>query len=108
MGMVLHAATEINAGDSGDTKTIAWNSGIFQKLTVTGAPCVLTFTAPQGCCYLIFKLIQGAGGSKTLTWPGTVKGTQPTLTIAEAATDVVLLYYDGTSYTIMASILNCG
>ena len=93
---------EITNGDSGAAKTLDWTNGNKQVITLTGSPdCTLTLTPPSGPCNLILRLIQGAGGSKTITWPGTVLWagrTIPTLTTTAAYEDVVSFYYNGTNY----------
>lgn len=93
--------TETDNGSSGASKTINWGNSNKQKLTLTAAPCTLTFTAPSSPCSLILKLAQDATGSRTVTWPATVKwsgGTAPTLTTTASKIDLVSLYYDGTNY----------
>jgi len=94
--------TEVDNGNSGAADTIDWTAGNKQKSTLTGSPgCTYTFTAPSGPCNLLLKVIQGAGGSKTVTWPVAVvwsDGVAPTLSTAESAVDVISFYYDGTSY----------
>ena len=88
-------------GDSGNSITIDWGNGQKQSITLTGAPCTFTFTAPAGCGNFLLKVTQGTGGSKTATWPGTVKwpgGTAPTLSTTAADIDIVSFFYDGTNY----------
>lgn len=97
---------EVDNGDSGAADTIDFTKGNKQKSTLTGN-CTFTFTAPGGQCNLILRLIQDASGSRTVTWPGTVKwpqGNAPTLTTTANAVDVVALYWNGTSYYGMASL----
>jgi hypothetical protein len=82
------------------TTAINWTSGNLQSRTLV-ANETFTFTAPSGPTTLILKLIQDATGSRTATWPATVKwagGTAPTLTTAANAVDIVSLFYDGTNY----------
>jgi len=55
----------------------------------------------------MFKLIQDATGSRTVTWPAAVLwpgGTAPTLSTGANAVDLVALYYDGTNYYGVASL----
>jgi hypothetical protein len=91
-------------GNSGGTKTIDWNNGQKQSIVLTGSPgCTFTFTAPTGGVgNFLLKCIQGSGGSKTATWPGTITkwpaGTAPTLSTAESAVDIISFFYDGTNY----------
>ena len=98
---------EVNNGNSGTSKIINWILGNRQKITLTGAPCVFTFTAPPFPAVLTLKLIQGSGGSKTVTWPATVKWvarTAPTLTTNAGYIDIVGLYFDGANYYTTASL----
>jgi hypothetical protein len=99
---------EIDNGNSGAAKLINWTVGNKQKITLTGAPvATITFNNPGGCCTLSLRVIQGAGGSKTITWPVGIKwanATPPTLTIAAAAIDMVAFYFDGAVYYGIASL----
>ena len=91
---------ELDNGNSSTADTIDWGVGNKQKSTMTGN-CTYTFTAPSGPCNLILKLIQDGTGSRTATWPATVKwtgGTAPTLSTAATSIDLISLYYDGTNY----------
>ena len=101
-----HFGTEVDNGNSGTADTIAWTAGNKQKSTLTGN-CTFTFTAPQGACNLMLRLIQDGTGSRTVTWPATVKwpgGTAPTLTTDAAAIDIVSFYFDGTNYWGMSGL----
>lgn len=92
--------SEVDNGNSGVADTIDWGAGNKQKSTLTGN-CTFTFTAPDGPCNLVLKLVQDGTGSRTVTWPGTVKwpaGTAPTLTTDAAGIDLVTFYWDGTNY----------
>jgi hypothetical protein len=93
-----YGSPEYDAGNSGTSKTIDWNLGQHQKLTLTGN-VTLTFTNPLSGQTTKFKLVQGSG-PYTITWP-TIKwagGAAPTISTANGAIDIVTLYYDGTSY----------
>jgi hypothetical protein len=97
---------EVDNGNSGTADTIDWNAGQKQKSTLTGA-VTFTFTAPQGPCNLILKLVQGGTGSYNPTWPTAVKwpgATEPTWSTAVGAVDIVSFYYDGTNYYAQAGI----
>ena len=92
--------TEVDDGNSSTADTIDWRTGNKHKSTMTGN-CTYTFTAPGGPTNLILKLVQDATGSRTATWPASVKwsaGTAPTLTTTASAIDIVTCYYDGTNY----------
>jgi len=93
---------EYDNGNSGSAKTIDWTNGNKQKLTIT-ENTTLTFTDPSGPCNLILKLVNG--GAYTITWPGEVKwadGSEPSWT--SSGTDIVALYYDGSSYFAQGSL----
>ena len=92
--------TEFDNGDSGTTDTIDWIEGNKQKSTLTGN-VTYTFTDPSNPCNLILKVVQDGTGSRTVTWPASVKwpsGTAPTLTTSASATDIIAFYFDGTNY----------
>ena len=103
---------EYNNGNSGGSATIVWPSGNKQAITLTGSPgCTVSFINPSGVCNLVLRVVQGAGGSKTATWPSTSPGkvlwpaaTAPTLSTTAAYVDVVALYYNGTDYCCMATM----
>lgn len=92
--------SEFDNGNSGTADTIDWGAGNKQKSTLTGN-VTYTFTAPGGVGNFLLKIVQDATGSRTVTWPASVKwpgGTAPTLSTAANAIDIVTFYYDGTSY----------
>ena len=93
-------ATEYDNGNSGVADTIDWGQSNKQKSTLTGV-CTFTFTAPASKGNVLLMLYQDATGSRTVTWPGTVKwagGTAPTLTTAASSLDIITFYYNGTNY----------
>lgn len=93
--------TEVDNGNSGAADTLDWTAGNKQKSTLTDNVTYTFSPAPDGPCSLILRLIQDATGTRTATWPATVKwpgGTAPTLTTTANAVDVVALYFDGTNY----------
>ena len=87
-------------GNSGSTFTVPWTSGAKQTITLN-ANCTFTFTAPVGVSNLLLKLVQDGSGSRTVTWPASVKwagAAAPTLTTTANAVDIVTFMYDGTNY----------
>lgn len=102
IGFTLQTAT----GDG--TTTIDWKLGNKFKFTFGAANETFTFTAPSNPCTLQLILVQDSVGSRTATWPDTVKwpaGTAPTLTTtATTGTDIISFYYDGTSYYATSSL----
>lgn len=97
---------EVDNGNSSTADTIAWNAGNIQKSTLTGN-CTYTFTAPSNDGTFMLKLVQDATGSRTVTWPASVKwpgGTAPTLSTAANAIDIITFMYDGTNYFAVDSL----
>lgn len=93
-------STEYDAGNSGTSKTINFNNGINQKITMTGS-CAFTLSNPQGGMTVKLKLTQGGSGSYGATWTTPVKwagGSAPTLSTAVGSIDIVSLYYDGSTW----------
>lgn len=95
------AAHSLNVvGTSGASQTLDFAANDSFKVTLT-ANCIFTLSNPvTGNTYVII-LVQDATGSRTVTWPGTVKfqgGTAPTLTTAANSVDVVTLFWDGVQY----------
>lgn len=91
---------EVDNGNSSTADTIDWTVGNFQKSTLTDN-CTYTFTAPTGATTMVLRLIQDGTGSRTATFPASVKwsgGTAPTLTTTASAVDLITFYYDGTNY----------
>jgi len=95
VGFTLQTAT----GDG--TTTIDWRLGNKFKFTFGAANETFTFTAPTKPCNLMLILIQDGVGSRTATWPGTVKWaerTAPTLTTTGAYIDIVSFFWDGANF----------
>ena len=89
------------------TTTIDWRLGNKFKFTFGAQNETFTFTAPTNPCTLMLTLIQDATGSRTVTWPATVKwpsGTAPTLTTAANSRDKIALDWDGAQYDGVASL----
>lgn len=81
--------------------TINWKLGNKYKFTFGAQNETFAFTAPSKPCNLLLMIIQDNVGSRTITWPSSVKwtkGLSPTLTIYPNSIDIVSLYYDGTNY----------
>lgn len=83
------------------TTTIDWNLGNKFKFTFGAYNETFTFTDPSKPGNFILLLIQDTSGSRTVTWPASVKwpgGVAPTLSIDADATDIISFYFDGTNY----------
>lgn len=101
IGFTLQTAT----GDG--TTTIDWKLGNKFNFTFGAFNETFTFTAPTNPGNFILKLKQDATGSRTATWPASVKwpsGTAPTLTTDANANDIISFYYDGTDYWGVATL----
>ncbi len=87
-------------GSSGAAIALDLSAGDTQTLTLTNAPVALTLNNPVSGVIYTLHLLQDGTGSRTVTWP-TIKwtgGSAPTLTTTLGKTDIITLYYDGTSY----------
>ena len=92
-------------GNSGTSKTIDWNNGNVQRLTLT-ANCTLALSNSRSGGRYLLLLAQDATGNRVVTWPGTVKwpgGTAPPLS-GGGKVDVISLVYDGGSYRCGVSL----
>lgn len=100
-------STRYSAGNSSTAITLDFNNGNVQFVTMTGN-CTFTLSNPKSGGRYILELLQDGTGSRTATWPATVKwsgGTTPTLTTTAGRTDIITLYWNGTSY-VGSSTLN--
>jgi len=98
-------------GTSGSALTVDFSGGKLNHTITLTANCTFTFTAPAPGKTVTLLLIQDSGGSKTVTWPASVKwgGPAPTLPTAAASHCVLQFYFDGTNYVAMqASSLLAG
>jgi len=89
------------------TTTIDWKLGNKMHFTFGAANETFTFTAPSNPCNILMTMTQDGTGSRTATWPATVKwpaGTAPTLTTTASGVDVISFYWDGTNYFGVASL----
>ena len=101
-----YVSQRYDAGDSGTSKTVDFANGNVQKLRLTGN-CTLTLSNPVAGGRYLIELLQDATGSRTVTFPSTVKwagGTAPTLTTTAGRTDIITLFYNGTNYAASASL----
>ena len=103
-----HSVGFTQQSTTGDgTTTINWTLGNKFKFTFGAQNDTFTFTAPTNPCNILLVLIQDATGSRTATWPGTVKwvgGTAPTLTTGANTIDICSFYWDGANYFGVASL----
>lgn len=81
----------------GATIAVDWSDGPFQRVTL-GGNRTFTFASPLNGGRYILALKQDGTGSRTATWPATVKwpaNTAPTLTTTAAHLDLVGFVYHG-------------
>lgn len=92
---------EVVKGNLGSTPAFTWKDGQKQA-GILNANATFTFTAPAEACNLMLRLVQDGTGSRTVTWPSSVKwdngGTAPTLSTAANAIDLISFYFNGTDY----------
>lgn len=84
-----------SGGDAGATPAFDWANGNAQCWTLD-QNATPTFVNPVAGSFYVLELLQGSGGSKTVTWSGATiiwaGGTAPTLTTTASRKDVVTLY----------------
>ena len=98
----------LTTANTGTAYTVANTAASILNLTLTGN-CVLTFPTPAAGGQFTLLLKQDATGSRTVTWPSTVRwagGTAPTLTATAGRTDVVTFLSDGTYWLGFVGGLN--
>jgi len=88
--------TYFDAGSSSTAITLNLANGNVQKLTLT-ANCTITLTSPASGAMRALTLLvfQDGTGSRTITWPGSVKwgnAGAPTLTTTASKMDMVSLF----------------
>ena len=96
IGFTMQTAT----GDG--TTTIDWKNGNHMDFTFGATNETFTFTAPSSSGVYTISLKQDSVGSRTATWPATVKwagGVAPTLTTtASTGYDLITFRYDGSNF----------
>lgn len=103
-----------DTGSGNGSQTIDFNSStsahIARTFTLSGGNATLSFNNPPKAGTLItIILVQDGTGSRTVTWPATVKwsgGTAPTLTTTAGKRDVFTFVYDGSNYYNTSQQLN--
>jgi hypothetical protein len=102
-----YSAEYDNGSQAGPSYTVDWNNGQKQAITLTGNITTMNLTAPAGVGNFLLRVVQDGTGSRTITWPASVKwpgGTAPTLSTGANAEDIVTFYYNGTDYYGVASL----
>jgi len=92
-------------GSSGASPSIDWSQGNNQSVTLN-ANATITFTNPVAGGHYTLYVIQDATGSRTITWPATVRwsnGVTPTLTTAASQVDIFGFIYTGSVFSGVSS-----
>lgn len=95
------APTRFNKGDVSGVVAIDLNDGNRQRLRLTGNITSLTLNNPIVGADYVLELIQDGTGSRTVTWPATVKwsgNVTPSLTTTPSRKDIIGLYWTGTNF----------
>lgn len=83
----------------GATIAVDWNDSLNQEVTLGGNRTFTFSNGVSGSTYTL-KLVQDGTGSRTATWPSSVKwvSAAPTLSTGAADIDLIRFHYDGTTY----------
>jgi hypothetical protein len=96
-GWVPYAAVGRYPLTDGATIAVDWTNSNIQYVTL-GGNRTFTFANPLDGARYILVIKQDATGSRTITWPATVRwggGTAPTLTTTASKTDYIGFIYNG-------------
>jgi trimeric autotransporter adhesin len=80
------------------TTSVDWSQSNIQSITLTGNWAPTAFSNPVDGARYILIIKQDGTGSRTVTWPATVRwpgGTAPTLTTTASKTDYIGFIYNG-------------
>jgi len=94
-----------NALTYAGTTNVDWSVCPVQTMTFGAGNVIFTFANPTTGGRYVLAIKQDATGSRTVTWPGTVRwpgGTAPTITTTASKTDYIGFIYNGTNYDAVA------
>lgn len=97
---VVPVENVIAKGTASGAQSVDWDAGTICTITMNGNTTFTDSNASAGQT-MVYYLKQDATGSRTVTWPTTTwmeGGTAPTLTTTANKTDVIVRYFDGTTY----------
>ena len=80
--------------------TVNWMQAARQTLTIN-TNTTFTFIPTVGVSSLLLRIVQGASGNNTVTWPTNIQwvgGQPPTLSTGGNAVDMISLFYNGSQY----------
>jgi len=102
-----------DTGSGSGTQSINFNSSssahVTREFTLTGTTTFTFDNPPKAGTCITVTVIQDSTGSRTLSWPSTVKwsgGTAPTLTTTGNKRDSFTFYWNGSNYYNIAQSLN--
>ena len=109
------ATFNISQQSGTDGVSIKWSIGNKYHLLLENSSTVTFAQNPINPCNLLLKVVQGDGGSNTITWAvtsgtiywaggGILNTDEPTLTTDDDETDIITFYFDGTNYFGVASL----
>lgn len=92
-----YSESDSSPSSSSGTLTLDMDNGNIFNVTLTENVTTLTISnvPPTGGVNIVLVLTQDATGSRTVTWPASVKwagGTQPTLTTTANAIDIITMF----------------
>ena len=94
-----------DTGSGSGAQTIDFNSSfsahVTRQFTLTGNTTFTFNNPPKAGSVITIAAIQDSTGSRTITWPGTIKwpsATAPTLTTTANKRDVFMFFWDGSNY----------
>ena len=96
--------TEYDNGDSGVAKTIDWNNGQNQKITLT-ANCVLTLPSVIGTGRFQLKIIQDGTGARSLSFTSASVKNPTNFDFASGTANqecIITFYWDGAKYIFLS------
>jgi hypothetical protein len=86
------------------TPTFDWQHGVYQRITLTGNVTSLTLASGSDGGHYIFEIIQDGTGSRTVSWPASVKWPSGAPALGDANDrNIVECWYDGTYYLCKAT-----
>lgn len=96
----VSSGTDYNNSFRSGTYTVNWAQSNLQSITLSGAT-TLVFSGAMNGSRLQLLINQDSVGSRTITWPASVKwpaGTAPTLTVTQSGVDIVAFYTNNSNY----------
>lgn len=96
----VSSGTDYNNSFQSGTYTVNWAQSNLQTITLSGAT-TLVFSGAMNGSRLQLLINQDSVGSRTITWPASVKwpaGTAPTLTVTQSGVDIVAFYTNNSNY----------